>query len=139
MTYDKFLYYVRTSGYGLQVDIGYFDPERFDGEGGLAFGLTSHVLVEDESWGGPDGIWHVKVSQVGNSFCEIEEAQLRAEVSRQALEMACFIRDQLAMGESLEKIIEFLDTILEPGQPIEGPWRYSGATKAKFGHRGVGG
>lgn len=131
--FDKFIYKVlprelegRT--YGLQVKISYYDPERWDGKGGELFAFGTEVVVDDESWLetlGADAKFEIEVRQSGNSLVSIEHAEMRANINRQALEMAYFIQDQLAAGEDLGTIAQFLSKALKAGEPVEKGFRYS--------------
>lgn len=140
MIYDKFIYTVYPNEYGgkthnLTVRIAYYDPERWDGEGGDLFGFETEVAADNRANYDDDGKFvgvelSVRVMQRGNSFCSIEEAEMRAEINRQALDMAHFIQDQLDAGEDLGAISAFLTDALTPGTPVKKGFKYSGTKRA---------
>lgn len=133
MKYDQFLYYVRfnAASRSLNVEIGYYDPERFDGEGGHVFALTTSVLVDDNNFGADEPNYKVKVEQSGNSYVDLETAEMRAEVGRQALEMGRFIQDQLDAGESLDSIAAFLKSALHDREPVSKGFRYMSISRIR--------
>ena len=111
----KYLYGVRLNDYGGQVEIGIFDPERWDGKGGLRFGYSVIVYIEN-------GLTTLnRKPTVGVSIGGIvphspEDAELRIDCYRQGADIARLVRDELEAGQPWEKIVAFLTEIL-PTEP----------------------
>lgn len=111
----QFLYYIRKNGSGLQIELGPYDPDRFEGKGGHRFAFDGEVWVSDDYFKpSPDRIrepgesYTVQVMQKGNSLVSLEDAKLRALVNETVLGLGTFIQEMLDKGESLDNIYEWL-------------------------------
>ena len=103
-----------TAGGRIYVEVGIFDPERWDGAGGMSFSETADVRIEIRSY---DGELKVGVNQGGTSR-SIEQAERAADVFGQAIAIGRFVRDQIDAGEEPSAVLAFLvsDELNRPGQ-----------------------
>lgn len=141
--FDKFLYRVASNGADdLRVKIGYYNPrayKRQDGgyDPGFLFGFETEVeATTGERWNNElKAVTYdpqVRVMQRGNSLVTIEEAEMRAEVNRQALQMAHYIQNALTVGEStIPEIAEYLTGLLHSGEPVDAADAFEYVFKSK--------
>jgi hypothetical protein len=125
--YDCFYYSVDQNDYegetlSLHVGVSFYDPERFDGKGGPLFACSTELSVDRRF---QDNEPRIGVMQQGNSSVDIAFAEMRAEVNRQVMELAYFVRDKLNDGCELSEVARALTVVLRPGTPVAEPFRYS--------------
>lgn len=106
--------------WGAHVTIGIYDPDLWDGQGGIAFGLEASVHVHYfTGTKKPPGI---TVNQ-GSMGCDIETATLKADVYDQAIVVARCIEKCLAEGKPLEHLENFIPLVENGGHT---PVRFGG-------------
>lgn len=108
----------------LGVEVGIFDPERYEGQGGTRFGFTAEARYDRGFGFTPDS--RAECSQASIGSTSPEEAQLRVDVYQQAIDLARFINDQLDVGTPAMGIASFLKENLatDPSKPADRPFKY---------------
>lgn len=116
----QYLYYNRIREHGGMVEVGIYDPNRWDGEGGMNFGLTAEVHLDD-AWfhTRQPGTWRVQVSWGSTGAGPIAEMEQKMDVYQQAIDIAKAIQEALDNDVPLLDIKAMLDERLGEGPRTE--------------------
>lgn len=121
---------VYLNDYSGRIEVGIYDPDRFEGEGGMRFGFTAEVNVHENFHAdgpyveGKNFIAEVSQSSIG--VTSPEEADLRIDVYQQATDIARFINQELRLDVSWKAISQWLQANLPTG-PHADRFRYDPA------------
>lgn len=134
-TNTQWLYRVHFDQYRLSVEVGVFDPERWEDKetkkkkGGMAFGFTAEaVCYSPESFGFGADSQQAQAGQGSTGLQSVADSQLRVDVYQQAVDIGRFIDDMVEKGESFQSIGAWLKENLseDPKAPADGPFRFKG-------------
>jgi hypothetical protein len=120
-----YLYRVNYTPQYVAVEVGIFDPEKFDGKGGMRFGYTADVRVDTAIFGrNPEAI-EVAVSQASIGSTSVAEAQLRVDVYQAATDVGHFVLFALREpSATVEEIGASLASMLPADAPSERPHEF---------------
>lgn len=95
----QYLYRVYYNLHGLRIEVGEYDPERFDGEGGMRFGFTADVHTYELEL----GKWTVSVN-MSSMAVGPEEAEQRSRIYLNAAHAGRHIKWRLERGDAITEI-----------------------------------